>query len=78
MRLLYIGECHAINIETISDINCAIEPYIKITVNGTKLYDLRYTDKNYEEFRRILLNKLADNALSVVDMSEIKKEVEHL
>lgn len=78
MRLLYIGPFYGINIDAISSINCAMKPYIKIVVNGCKDYDLKYLDSNYDEYCNKLIEKLVDETVKIVDMRDIKKEVEHL
>jgi len=75
MRILIIGDSHYINIDTITSINCDIEPFIKIVVNGNKFYDLRYTQKYFDEFCKKLIEKIVDDKIKIVDMRDIKNEV---
>lgn len=78
MRFLIIDEGYYINIDKICCINYAIEPFIKIIVNGNKFYDLQYTEKHFDEFCKKLIEKIVDETVKIVDMHDIKKEVEHL
>lgn len=75
MRFLHIKERHYINIDSILSINWGTKPFIQIVVNGHKLYDLRYTQENYDEFCIKLVEKIADDELKIVDMQQIKNEV---
>ncbi len=78
MRLLYIGEFYVINIDAISSIDYTMEPYIKIIVNGYKVYKLRYFDSNYDKYCNKLIEKIADETVKIIDMRDLKKEVENL
>jgi len=78
MRLLYIGPFYGINIDAISSIDYTMKPYIKIVVNGYKVYELQYLDSNYDEYCNKLIEKIVDETVKIVDMRDIKKEVEHL
>ena len=78
MRFLHLGERHYINIDTILSINCSIPHFIQIDVNGNIVYDLQYTEKHFDEFCNKLIEKIVDETVKIVDMHDIKKEVEHL
>ena len=78
MRVLIINEGYYINIDKICCINYAIEPFIKIIVNGNKFYDLRYTEKHFDKFCKKLVEKILDDNIKIVDMRDIRKEVNTL
>ena len=74
MRLLRIGEGHYINIDAIWLIVFDTQPYIKIFVNGNRLYYLRFTNENYDEFCKKLVEKIVDEEVKIVDLNDIENE----
>lgn len=78
MRVIRVSEGHYINIDTIWLIDFDTHPYIKIVVNGSRIYDLEYTKENYDEFCKKLVEKIVDDEVKIVDLNEIEKEVNKL
>ena len=75
MRVIRVSEGHYINIDTIWLIDFDTPPYIKIVVNGIRIYELEYMKENYDKFCKKLVEKIVDDEVKIVDLKDIEKEV---
>ena len=75
MRVIRVIEGYYINIDTIWLIDFVTYPYIKIVVNGDRMYKLEYTKEKYDKICKKLVEKIVDDEVKIVDLNDIEKEV---